>query len=246
MQTPFLSVIIPAHNEEQRLSQTLEQVFAFLQQQKYSSEIVIVENCSSDRTLEIAQDHAKQNSSCVVVQEPVPGKGSAVRRGMLTARGQFRFMCDADLSMPIAEVNKFLPSEEVDNFIAIGSREAPGAIRYNEPYYRHLGGRLVNAMIQLFILHGLNGLNDTQCGFKVISVNVAEDLFSTQRLTNFSFDIELLYLARLRGYCIDEIPISYYYDSNSTLSPVRAAFQMARDILTILRNARQGLYVLQD
>ncbi|MEN8172691.1 MAG: dolichyl-phosphate beta-glucosyltransferase [Chloroflexota bacterium] len=243
MQTPFLSVIIPAHNEEKRLSQTLEQVLAFLHLQEYASEVVVVENCSTDRTLEIAQGYAQQNSNCVVVQEPVPGKGSAVRRGMLTARGQYRFMCDADLSMPIAEVNKFLPSEHTEKYIAIGSREAPGAVRYNEPYYRHLGGRLVNAMIQLSILFGLN---DTQCGFKVFSARVAEDLFSTQRLSNFSFDIELLYLARLRGYRIDEIPISYYYDINSTLSPVRAAFQMARDILTILRNARQGFYARPD
>jgi len=243
MQTPLLSIIIPAYNEEKRLPQTLELVFEFLQRQEYTSEVVIVENCSSDRTLEIAQAHAEQHSNCVVIQEPIPGKGSAVRRGMLTARGQYRFMCDADLSMPITEVNKFLPPEHDDKYIAIGSREAPGAVRYNEPYYRHLGGRLVNAMIQLSILHGLN---DTQCGFKAFSAKVAEDLFNSQRMTNFSFDIELLYLARLRGYRIDEIPISYYYDTNSTLNPVRAACQMARDILVILRNARQGLYAHQD
>ena len=171
MPVPFLSVIIPAHNEEKRLPETLEQVFDFLQQQKYTFEVIIVENCSSDRTLEIAQAFEQKHPNCIVVQESIPGKGSAVRRGMLTATGQYRFMCDADLSMPIAEVNKFLPPEEVNNYIAIGSREAPGAVRYNEPYYRHLGGRLVNAMIQLSIL---NGLNDTQCGFKAFDAQVAE------------------------------------------------------------------------
>jgi dolichyl-phosphate beta-glucosyltransferase len=173
----------------------------------------------------------------------IPGKGGAVRRGMLTATGQYRFMCDADLSMPIAEINRFLPPARDSYDIVIGSREAPGAVRYNEPYYRHLGGRLVNFMIQLLILHGLN---DTQCGFKSFSAQAAEDLFSAQKLTNFSFDIELLYLAQLRGYRIDETPISYYYNTNTTLSPVSTALRMAMDILTIRRNARQGLYALED
>jgi dolichyl-phosphate beta-glucosyltransferase len=243
MQLPFLSVIIPAYNEENRLPETLEQVFDFLQLQKYTFEVIIVDNCSIDRTLDIAQAFEQKHLNCIVVQETIPGKGSAVRRGMLTATGQYRFMCDADLSMPIAEINRFLPPEHGSYDIMIGSREAPGAVRYNEPYYRHLGGRLVNSMIQLFILRGLN---DTQCGFKSFSARVAEDLFSAQKLTNFSFDIELLYLAQLRGYRIDEIPISYYYDTDSTLSPVIAAFRMATDILTIRRNARQGLYALED
>lgn len=241
MPTPFLSVIIPAHNEEKRLSQTLRQVFDFLQQQTYTFEVIIVENCSRDRTLEIAQAYAQQHPNCIVVQETMPGKGSAVRSGMLAARGRYRFMCDADLSMPIAEINKFLPPAHSDYDLAIGSREAPGAVRYNEPYYRHLGGRLVNAMIQLLILYGMN---DTQCGFKSFSAQAAEDIFSAQKLTNFSFDIELLYLARLRGYQVDEIPISYYYDTDTTLSPVRATLQMAKDIFTIRRNARRGLYAL--
>ena len=244
MQAPFLSVIIPAHNEEKRLPETLNQVFDFLLPQKYTFEVVIVENCSRDRTLEIAQAFRQQhNPNCVVVQENVPGKGSAVRRGMLTARGQYRFMCDADLSMPIAEISRFLPPELNDYDIAIGSRETPGSKRYNEPYYRHLGGRLVNTMIQALILRGLN---DTQCGFKCFSAHVAEDIFKAQKLTNFSFDIELLFIAKLRTYRIDEIPISYYYDSETTLSPVRAALQMAKDILTIRSNARRGLYAVEN
>jgi glycosyltransferase involved in cell wall biosynthesis len=243
MQVPFLSVIIPAHNEEKRLPKTLEQVFDFLQQQKYTFEVIIVENCSTDRTLEIAQTFEHKHPNCFVVREMIPGKGGAVRRGMLTATGQYRFMCDADLSMPIAEINRFLPPARDSYDIVIGSREAPGAVRYNEPYYRHLGGRLVNFMIQLLILHGLN---DTQCGFKSFSAQAAEDLFSAQKLTNFSFDIELLYLAQLRGYRIDETPISYYYNTNTTLSPVSTALRMAMDILIIRRNARQGLYALED
>ena len=142
MSLPLLSIIIPAHNEENRLPGSLEQVFSFLERQPYDSEALVIENGSSDRTLEIAQRYAAGHKNLRVVHEPGRGKGLAVRRGMLEARGQYRFMCDADLSMPIQEVNKFLPPA-ISNFdVAIGSREVPGAVRYGEPLYRHLGGRI--------------------------------------------------------------------------------------------------------
>jgi len=137
---PFLSIIIPAHNEENRLPVTLEQVFGFLQNQSYSSEVLIIENGSQDKTLEIAQSYAKNYSDLIVLHEQERGKGLAVRRGMLEAHGEYRFMCDADLSMPITEVNNFLPPSLEDFDIAIASREAPGAIRYDEPGFRHWGG----------------------------------------------------------------------------------------------------------
>ena len=101
MNTPFLSIVIPAHNEENRLPRTLEQVLSFLKTQQYTSEVVVVENGSLDRTLEIANEFAKTHPSLVVVHEERNGKGNAVRRGMLEARGEYRFICDADLSMPI-------------------------------------------------------------------------------------------------------------------------------------------------
>ena len=104
MTTPFLSIVIPAHNEESRLPRTLGQIFAFLEKQSYSSEVVIVENGSSDRTLELAHEFALHHSNLIVIHEEQRGKGNAVRRGMLEAHGEYRFICDADLSMPIDEV----------------------------------------------------------------------------------------------------------------------------------------------
>jgi glycosyltransferase involved in cell wall biosynthesis len=156
---PFLSIIIPAYNEEDRLPQTLEQVFSFLNSQTYSAEVFVVENGSQDRTYQIAQSYKERYSQLRVLKAPGRGKGLAVRLGMLEAQGDYRFMCDADLSMPVSEINRFLPPDLTDFDIAIASREAPGAVRYNEPEYRHVGGRAVNLMIRLF---AWPGLHDTQ------------------------------------------------------------------------------------
>jgi dolichyl-phosphate beta-glucosyltransferase len=237
--SPFLSIIIPAYNEEKRLPRTLEQVFAFLSSQPYASEVLIVENGSNDHTLEIAQSFAKQNSNLHVIQEVQRGKGNAVRRGMLDACGEYRFICDADLSMPIEEVAKFIPPALAEFDVAIGSREAPGAMRYNEPPYRHLGGRGINLIIQMLILPGLN---DTQCGFKCFRAETAEALFSLQNLTGWSFDIEILYLARRKHLRIKEIPINWYYGADSKVNAIRDALRLISDIFRIYRNARRGLY----
>ncbi len=243
MTAPLLSIIIPALNEENRLPNTLEQVFGFLDQQTYASEVLIVENGSQDRTLEIALQYAKKRPDLRVFSEKRPGKGLAVRRGMLEARGEYRFMCDADLSMPIGEVNRFIPPALDDFDIAIASREAKGSVRYHEPGYRHWGGRAVNLLIRLL---ALPGLYDTQCGFKCFRAPVAEDLFGVQRLENWSFDVELLFIARLRGYRIVELPIPWYYSSETKVSPFKDALQMILDIRTIRRNARCGRYDPQE
>jgi glycosyltransferase involved in cell wall biosynthesis len=236
---PFLSVIIPAYNEEHRLPRTLEQVFNFLAGQSFASEVLVVENGSSDRTLALAQEFARRFGNLRVLSETERGKGRAVRRGMLEARGRYRFICDADLSMPIEELTKFLPPAAADFDIAIGSREAAGAVRYNEPPYRHWGGRGINAIIRLLILPGLQ---DTQCGFKCFTAEAAEALFSLQTLPGWSFDIEVLYLARRLGYRIREVPIHWYFDPETKLSAVRDALHMIRDIFTIHLNARRGAY----
>ena len=239
MTSPFLSIIIPALNEEHRLPSTLEQAFAFFQEQEYSYEVLVVENGSQDRTFQVAKDFSEKHPHFYVFHENARGKGLAVRRGMSEARGQYRFMCDADLSMPITEVNRFLPPALEEFDIAIASREAPGSVRYDEPEFRHIGGRALNLMIRTL---ALPGLQDTQCGFKCFRGVVAEELFGFQTLIGWSFDIELLFIARRRGYRIVEIPIPWYYSSESKVSPVRDALQMGVDLLTIRRNALRGIY----
>ena len=239
MSSLFLSIIIPAHNEELRLPRSLRQVFAFLEKQSYSAEVIVVENASSDRTLEFAHDFAAHQPNLIVLHEERAGKGNAVRRGVLEARGEYRFICDADLSMPIDDLEKFLPPV-LDGFdVVIASREAPGAVRYNEPSYRHWGGRAINLIIRMLILPGLN---DTQCGFKCFSAEAAEKIFRQQTLGGWSFDIEILYLARRNHMSMKEIPVHWYFDAGSKVNAVRDALRMIGDIFRIHLNALRGRY----
>jgi glycosyltransferase involved in cell wall biosynthesis len=236
---PFLSLIIPAHNEETRLPGTLTQVLEFIKRQPYTSEILVVENGSQDHTFQITQEFAEKHPRIRLLQNPHSGKGRAVRQGMLAAQGEYRFMCDVDLSMSVDEINRFLPPTLQGYDIAIASREAPGAIRYGEPYYRHMVGRIYNNLIRLL---ALPGLQDTQCGFKCFRGEAAEDLFKRQTLTGWSFDVEILFIARLLGYKTIEIPIHWYYNAHSKISVGRDSFKMGLDLLTIRLNALRGVY----
>ena len=235
----FLSIIIPAHNEESRLPQTLEQTAAFLQSQPYASEIIVIENGSTDRTLAIAQDYAGRIPGLTVLHNDQPGKGRAVQAGMLTARGEFRFCADADLSMPITEVPRFLPPQLPNAPVVIASREAPGAVRYDEPPYRHLTGRVFNTMVRWV---ALPGLQDTQCGFKCFRADVVERVFPRQTIMGWTFDVEVLFIARQMGYAITELPVPWYYNGGSKIRVLKHSWQMFLDLLTIRRNGRQGRY----
>lgn len=243
MATPFLSIIIPAYNEEHRLPGTLEKVVAYFETQPYEAEVLVIDNASQDQTYAVARDYAGKLSSPAlpiqVHQEAQRGKGAAVKKGMLNSRGEYRFMCDADLSMPISEVNRFLPPLLNDFDISIASREAPGAVRYNEPAYRHLVGRIFNTMIRVL---ALPSLNDTQCGFKCFRGAVAEELFPQLTIRGWSFDVEILFLARRRGYRIVEVPIPWYFNPESHISVMRDSLQMALDIFKIRINAVSGKY----
>ncbi len=239
MSLPFLSIIIPAHNEENRLPPSLEKIHQFLATQPYKAEVLVVENGSQDRTLEIAREFARQAPYLRVLHEEARGKGLAVRRGMLEAAGEYRFICDADLSMPIEQVNRFLPPNLPEPDVAIGSREVAGAKRYHEPAYRHLIGRVFNTMVRWA---ALPGLQDTQCGFKCFHQEAAEEVFRRQTLPGMSFDVEVLFIARRLGYRIQEVPVDWYFDPDSRVRLVQDSLRMFVDLLAIRRNAYQGQY----
>ena len=239
MNKPLLSIIIPAHNEETRLPRALETISAFLAGQPYAAEIIVVENGSQDRTLEIAREYETHIENLRVFHEEARGKGLAVKRGMLEACGEYRFICDTDLSMPIEEVNRFIPPKQNNIDVVIASREAKGAVRYDEPAYRHFIGRVFNTLVRVL---ALPGLQDTQCGFKCFRGEVAEKVFTLQTMPGMAFDVEALFIARRMGYKIEEVPIPWYFDADSRVRLIQDSMKMAIDLLSIQRNARQGLY----
>lgn len=236
---PFLSIVIPAYNEEARLPESLNVIAEFIASKPYPVEVVVVNNNSRDRTAQIVEEFATRFPFVRGLFEGTQGKGAAVRSGMLAARGAYRFICDADLSMPIEEVDKFLPPHLDDYDIAIASREAPGAVRYEEPSYRHLMGRVFNTIVRLF---AVPGLQDTQCGFKMFRADVAENLFPLQTMNGWSFDVEILYAAQRWGYSIVEVPIHWYYKSNTRIHPLRDSVDMFVEVFRIRRNGLRGMY----
>jgi len=244
--TPFLSIVIPAYNEERRLPPSLEKIVAYLQMQTYTSEILVVENGSTDATTAVVEDFIANRITPtmpvqVILMHSAPGKGAAVKAGMLAAQGDYRFICDADLAMPIAEIAKFLPpAQPVGTFdIAIASRELPGAVRYNEPVYRHVMGRVFNWLVRIL---AVPGIQDTQCGFKMFTREAAQTIFHLQRIDGWGFDVEVLYIGLRHGMRLTEVPINWHYQSDSRVRPIHDTINMVRELLKIRRNGYKGCY----
>lgn len=250
MREPFLSIIVPAYNEEARLPDSLSKIASYLATQPYDWEVIVADDGSEDGTAAVAAEFAGRDERIRPVGLIHRGKAAAVRGGVMAARGKLAFICDADLSMPIEEVGKFIPLFAEGYDIAIGSREAPGAKRYNEPYYRHLMGRVFNRLVRLLTI---GGFQDTQCGFKCFKAEVARDLFNRSQLYRADggpikgplvtgFDVELLFLAVRSGYRVVEVPIDWYYAKGSKVRPVRDTFAMMGDVLRVRWNDLRGAY----
>jgi glycosyltransferase involved in cell wall biosynthesis len=239
----YLTILFPAHNEQDRLLDALISADKFLSGKDYHAEVIVIENASADDTLAIANEFAAKHEYVRVIHEEEAGKGRAVRRGMLEAQGEYRFICDVDLSMPIEEIDHFLPPQQSGYDVAIASREAKGAVRYGEPLYRHLIGRVFNGLVQLL---ALPDLNDTQCGFKCFTADAADKLFPKMTITGWTFDVEILAIARQLRLKVIEVPIKWYYHEHSKIHVLRDSIHMALDLLIIRRNKRRGIYARQN
>lgn len=235
----FLSIIVPAYNEEKRLPESLPQIIQFAKQQAYPVEIIVVDDGSIDRTADIVREFQKEAESVILLQVEHGGKGHAVKAGMLKARGEFLFLCDSDLSMPIEEVNKFLPPRLDGYDMAIASREIEGAQRFNEPAYRHLMGRVFNLIVRLLAVHGIQ---DTQAGFKCFRRAAAHQLFPLQTIKGWGFDVEILFIAQKHGMQIVEVPINWYYANRSQVRPVQDTYNMFQEVLKVRINGWRGRY----
>lgn len=252
MSTPdsgtFLSIIIPAYNEEKRLPPTLARVVAFLREQPYRAEVLIVENGSTDRTSDVVREFCATQLRAddafeIRLLHSEKGKGNAVKCGILAGRGAYLLVSDTDLSVPIEESPRFLPPvlDGKGYGIAIASREVPGAKRHGEPIYRHIMGRVFNWLVRLL---AVPSINDTQCGFKCFSREAAMLIFPLQRIDGWGFDVELLAIAQHHGVGIIEVPVNWYYRSDSRVRPVMDTITMVKELLLIRRNLRSGVYDL--
>lgn len=234
-----VSIVVPAFNEESRIGETLIELRSFLSGQPWDWEVRVVDDGSADRTCAVVERHAAGEPKIVLQREPHRGKGGAVKAGLLASRAAFRFICDADLSMPVSELSRFLPPA-LDRFdVAIGSREGVGARRVGEPMIRHLAGRLFNFAVQQL---SISGIEDTQCGFKMFTGTAADTIFPFVSIDGWAFDIEVLSIARARGMRIVEVPIEWHYRRASQVSLLRDGLGMFRELMRIRERARNGEY----
>lgn len=225
---PELSVVIPAYNEEARLGESLEKVLSYLEKRHLVHEILVVDDGSADRTAEVAEPFIERGVR-VLRQPENRGKGAALRRGALASRGHLVLLTDADLSTPIEELMK-LEMRLGEAQVVIGSRAvADSEITRRQPLYRELMGKTFNKILKL---SGVRGIQDTQCGFKLLVGEVARELFAELVTPGFAYDVELLWLAQRRGYNVMEVGVVW---ENSPASRVHPLLDPPRMLLEVLK-----------
>ncbi len=224
----YLSFIIPAYNEEFRISKTLDIVLEYFSRQNYTNEIIVVDDGSSDNTAEIVKSYSEV---ILIRQGQNMGKGAAVRRGMLGSHGEFRLFSDADLSTPVKETGRLLDELQNGYDVCIGSRAIESKlIRKRQPFYREFMGKTFNKIVQMLVL---KGINDTQCGFKCFSAISAEAIFPLTKIDGFGFDVEILYLATKLDFKIKELPVEWHNDERSKVNPITDSMRMLNEIIRI-------------
>jgi len=246
----YLSVVIPCYDEMANLQKgVLLKVKAFLDNQKYHYEVVIVDDGSRDGSIEYIEDFLKKHHEFLLIKNPHMGKAGAVTTGVLASRGQRILFTDMDQATPIEEIENLLPYFTEGYDIVIGSRAG-----------RRKGAPLIRLFISkanIFLrrmLVGLPGISDTQCGFKMFKKEAAKKLFTKvnevhkgfktihSSSVSSGFDVELLYIATMMGYKIREVPVKWLYVETRRVSPVKDSIDGVRDLLSIRKNILRGLY----
>lgn len=245
--TPEISVVIPVFNESHRIQRTLNEVWEFFEHR--NAEILFLDDGSSDNTIQIIREFAKDHVGVKAIAEKHRGKAATVLSGMKQARGQIVGFMDADLATPLETWDICEEALQKGAGVAIASREGIGSDRVDEPWYRHVMGRVFNGLVQLLLLPGID---DTQCGFKVFSREALDDILPRQQLYEnagvvrtprvTAFDVELLYIARKHGHEIAVIPITWHYGDHSKVNPVIDTIHNVIDVLRVKWNSIRGKY----
>ena len=240
----YLSVIIPAYNEEKRLPETLKEVDQYLEKQGYEYEILVVNDGSQDRTAAIVKELMGQVESLRLIDNKENhGKGYAVRQGMRKAKGDFRLFMDADNSTSIEHIEKMWPEFKKGSDVVICSRDIEGSvIAVAQSLWRRRLGDIFNLIVQ--VLSGLWGMWDTQCGFKGFTAESAQQIFLKATINRWAFDVEVLVLARKQGFQIMEVPVTWINDSHSRVG-FGGMIQMLFEVARIRINMFRGIYDAQ-
>jgi len=236
----YLSIIIPAYKEEERIHIILEAIAKYEKTKNFKIETIVVADASPDKTVEKAKEFTDRLRSLAIIDNKVnKGKGGAVREGILASHGQYVLFADADNSTPIEQADKLL--RYVDQYeVVIGSRYcADGRLAVPQSFVRIMGSRGLNAIIRLL---AVSGIKDTQCGFKLFESKAAKAIFSRQTITGFSFDIEILAIAKKLGFKIKEAGIIWYDNPHSTVSPIKDGLRMVSDSWEVRKNILKGVY----
>ncbi len=227
----MLSIVVPAYNEEKNISNAISRITKFFTGKKLEHELIIVNDGSTDRTANVVEKIARKNKRIILVNNPMNmGKGYAVKNGVMISKGAIIFMIDADLSMSVEEYDKLARWNKSGYDFIIGSKRITGA-KMMMPAYRKVAGALFGKLVNLLIV---NGIKDTQCGFKLFVAKKAKEVFKEQKINGFSFDAEILYLANKKGFSIKEVPINL--NDNSRISKVhliKDSIKMFFDLIKI-------------
>lgn len=246
---PYISVVIPAYNEETNIRLgALEKVAAYLHGQSYSWEVIVVDDGSTDESPSLLDLFAKKNAGFRVIHNTHVGKAGTVMAGVFAAKGEIVLFSDLDQATPLSEIERVLPWFSKGMDVVIGSRSTR---RKGAPMSRIIMAR--GFMLLRSVILGLNGITDTQCGFKAFTSRVARHIFSKLKVygnphhiegakVTAGFDIEVLFLAKRLGYSIKEVPVEWHYVETRRVNPITDSFQGLVDILTIRMNALRGVY----
>ena len=238
---PYLSIVIPAYNEEALIEKTLNDVTLYLEKSGFSYGIIVVCDGCKDKTALLAGEIAKKNNRVSVIDRKVNrGKGYSVKQGCLDASGDYVIFTDADLSTPIDEIEKLLKWLQEGYDIAIGSRALKESdIQIHQAWYREIMGKTFNLFVQAI---AIKGIKDTQCGFKGFKKEAMQKVFARQTINGFSFDVEVLYIAGKFGYKIKEVPIRWLNRKESKVNPIIHSLQMMIDLIRIRIRGWKGAY----